>query len=236
MKVSILPLLLLAQLALIWLAASRLKKQEVLDRSDGQIINTGLLLLGLWGIAIWMIASSGVTQSDWFLASWPPFWFLAVTILIVELPMVAFKKVKQAVYQLISSTPLYWLTAIHIFRVLAIGSIIKSLNGEFSFYFGLIVGVPDFIFGLSAILVTYLVYTKQVGDKFVAIWNYAGALIIMPTAIILMQLGLPGPVQIFTATPTIATIFEFPMVLAPAVIVPLFVMANLFTARYLRTK
>ncbi len=235
MTFSTLPLLLAAQLALIWFAASRLKRQETYRMGDISIINTGLVLLGLWGILVWVIAISGVTQSSWFLASWPPFWFLAATILIVELPMVAFKRVKQAVHLLISTTPLHWLVAFHVFRVLAIGSITKSLNGEFSFYFGLLIGIPDFIFGVSAILITYLVYTKRVGNKFVMIWNYIGALIIMPFALILMQIGLPGPVQFFTEAPTIAAIFEFPMVLAPTIIVPIFVLANLFVARHLRT-
>ncbi len=233
MKFSTLPLLLIVQLALIWFATRRLTKQESFGSEYTRIINTGLIFLGLWGICLSIIALSGVTQSGWFLASWPPIWFPAITILIVEVPMVVFKRVKQAVNLLISSAPLYWLVAFHIFRVSAIGSIIKSINGEFSFYFGLLIGIPDFIFGLSAIVVTYLVYTNRVTGRFVVIWNYIGAIIVMPFAIILMQAGLPGPIQFFTESPTIAAIFEFPMVLAPTIIVPIFVMTNLFVARHL---
>ena len=57
-----------------------------------------------------------------------------------------------------------------------------------------------------------------------------GALVIVPAAPILLQLGLPGPLQPFTGLPDARAVFTFPMSIAAMVGVPLFALINLWVA------
>ena len=61
-------------------------------------------------------------------------------------------------------------------------------------------------------------------------WNLIGAAVIVPAAPILLQLGLPGPLQVFTGLPDARAVFTYPMSIAPMIGVPLFVMVNLWVA------
>jgi len=60
--------------------------------------------------------------------------------------------------------------------------------------------------------------------------NLIGFIIIVPFAVILINVGLPGPLYMIEESPSLKTIFEFPMVLAPTLVVPIFAMVNLFVA------
>lgn len=62
------------------------------------------------------------------------------------------------------------------------------------------------------------------------LWNLVGALVIVPSAPVLLQLGLPGPLQVFPATPDARAVFSFPMSIAPMIGVPLLVLTNLCVA------
>lgn len=231
MQISTLPALIITQFALILLFSWRARRQGFITPRGLLYIVIGLALLSLWAVTVTWFAKTGAFASEAFLSSWPAIWLTIIAVLIVEIPMILSRQVKETINKIIDATPLHWLVAFHGFRILAIGSILKSHSGEFAWYFGMMVGIPDFIFGITAILLLPLVYMKKISKKSVAIWNYIGAMVIVPTAPILMQLGLPSAVQVFTDTPTIATIFEFPMVLAPTVCVPIFAMVNLFVAR-----
>lgn len=57
-----------------------------------------------------------------------------------------------------------------------------------------------------------------------------GAAIIILLAGLLLQMGLPGSMQVFTSIPSTIALFEFPMVLAPTLVVPLLVGFNLLAS------
>ena len=57
-----------------------------------------------------------------------------------------------------------------------------------------------------------------------------GKPVIVPAAPLLLQLGLPGPLQVFAGQPDARVVFSFPMSIAPMIGVPLFVLANLLVA------
>ncbi len=61
-------------------------------------------------------------------------------------------------------------------------------------------------------------------------WNLVGALVIVPAAPIVLQLGLPGAVQVFTSLPDARAVFTYPMSIAAMIGVPLFVLINLLVA------
>ena len=58
-------------------------------------------------------------------------------------------------------------------------------------------------------------------------WNLVGALVIVPAAPTLLQLGLPGPLQVFSYLPDARAVLTYPMSIAAIVGVPVFVLINL---------
>jgi len=236
MKPTLIPFLVIAEFFVIWYGSRNAKNNGAITKNGHRFIIGLVFLLAIWTGVSTMLAITLTYQSSWFLSSWPAFWVTSIAVTIVVTPMMAFKAARNTVRGIIDTTPLYGLVLFQGLRVLAIGGILKSLSGEFALYYGLYIGIPDFLFGLSALVMARLVYQERASDKAVAIWNLAGAIIILPFGMVLLQMGLTGPWQIFTATPTITTIFEFPMALAPTVVVPIFVMMNLFVAMRLFEK
>ena len=91
--------------------------------------------------------------------------------------------------------------------------------------FVLPVGVPDLLFG-SLSLLLMLSYGKTGNSRRALIgWNLL-ALAVLAAAPALMQMGLPGPLYVFSTQPDARALFEFPMVLAPTLVVTLLFFMN----------
>lgn len=230
MKLSMLPIIFLIQLLAVGYAARRATRKGLITRNGNKLTTILLILQVLWAVTSSLFALSGAYQQPWFLIAWPPFWVTFIAVMLIMVPWLFSANVKNALRGLIDAVPIHWLVGFQGLRILAIGGVVKALNGEFSRYFALYIGIPDLIFGLSALVMARLVYQNRVGTGGVIFWNLIGAVIIVPAGLVMLQMGLPGPWQTFTDAPTIATIFEFPMALAPTVVVPIFVMMNLFVA------
>ncbi len=123
---------------------------------------------------------------------------------------------------IVANTPWHWLVFVQALRIGAIGTVIKWFKGEITSSFVLWVGIPDFLFGLSALVVGWLLLRNAVSHSFLAIWNLVGVLVIL--------LPLFIPMIYWMNDPGFAFIFEFPMVLAPSIIVPIFILLNLLMA------
>ena len=117
-------------------------------------------------------------------------------------------------------------------RVLAIGGIIKGLKGEFSPEIAFYIGIPDLVFGALSLLAGYLLSQKSLDLKWVLALNVYGFVIIVPGTLVLMNLGIPGPWHIIHSTPDMVSMFEYPMAVAPTVVVPIFVSLNGFIISY----
>jgi len=96
--------------------------------------------------------------------------------------------------------------------------VIKGLNGEINSSFVYWVGIPDFLFGVSAVIVGWLLVHKAVGHKFLLIWNIIGAGIILVPTFLFSNYFMNDPGMMF--------IQAFPMVLAPSIVVPILVLVN----------
>ena len=97
-------------------------------------------------------------------------------------------------------------------------------------FFTKFVGVPHFLYGVATLLAAVLIYKGIWKEKSPIIINLIGFIIIVPFGMLLINVGLPGPMFMIEESPGLETIFEFPMVLAPTLVVPLFVMVNLLVA------
>ena len=192
-----------------------------------------LIALVAWGVFTGYHSASGFYRSALFLSLLPGLWLPLVPIIISICAVVISLNLRSGISELIDITPKKYFIYVHAIRILAIGSIWKAYAGEFPVNFAVYVGIPDLLFGVSAI---YVGLTQHLSEKFLMLWNLSGAILVTIPAMFLFQTGLPGPMQLFTDLPTTEKLLEFPMVLAPSLVVPLFILLNMmvFLRIYLR--
>lgn len=233
MSFSSLPLIFLMQSIGILAAVNRARRNSAVSTQFAATMLAIVILLALWGGATSWLAYRGAYSGVEFLNAWPAFWITFVPPMLFMAPFLLSRGYRAQMRSLLDVTPAHWLTAIHTLRILAIGGIYKGLTGEFSFYYAMLIGIPDLLFGAAAIWMTLRAAQKKSSDRELLAFHIVGALIILPFGVVLLQMGLPGPWQFFSGDPSIASIFAFPMALAPTLVVPLFVVINLFAAQRL---
>ena len=98
----------------------------------------------------------------------------------------------------------------------------KGFRGEVTSKFVFVVGIRDFLYGISTIILAWMMVRDTVGRCFLAIWNLLGAAIILLPLIVGMNHWMNEPGFEF--------IFEFQMILAPSIVVPISICLNLLLA------
>jgi len=119
------------------------------------------------------------------------------------------------------------LVSIHMLRLLAIGTVIKYIQGELPLHFVLFGSLPDFLFAVSAVVVSILAANGTLGRDFLIVWHSVGLFSFLGAGIS-MFFSVPSPLRIYVDEPDASIVFRFPMVLAPNFTVPLFMLAHAF--------
>lgn len=114
----------------------------------------------------------------------------------------------------------------HALRIAAVGGVAKGFAGVLPASFAFPVGIPDLLFGVSTLLIGVFWPNGGLSRRTLIVWNIVGIAVILPAAPLLMQMGLPGPLYTLTSAPDARGLFEFPLVLAPTLIVPFFIFTN----------
>ncbi len=125
------------------------------------------------------------------------------------------------------NTPDVQLISIHILRLLAIGGIIKYLQGELPRHFLILGSLPDFIFGISAVVVMMMAVNGPAGHDFLVAWHLIGFSVFFGAGVS-MFFSVPSPLHFFHGKPDASLVFKYPMLLAPNFTVPLFMLAHAF--------
>jgi hypothetical protein len=236
MKFSMLPFLFVTQIVAIYVAATITRRSGAINTTQSRSIMAVLAMLIVWGAISSFLGLTDWYQSEAFLTSLPGFWITMPAVLIIMVPWMFSATFRETTNAIIDRVPLYYVMAFEGLRVLAIGGILKAYNGEFSALFGTWVGIPDFLFGVAALVAAYLIFTGIWGKRAAIGINLFGFVIIVPFAVVLINLGLPGVMHMVDESPSMISIFEFPMALAPTLVVPIFVTINLLVAIRLMTK
>ncbi len=189
-----------------------------------------ILWIVLFSILAGVLGARGVYVSEALLPWLPGLWLQGVTVAAVVLPVVLFAAVRNGIRRIVDATPWHWFAYFHALRIAAIGTAYKAWIGAFPLAFEIAVGIPDLLFGLSAFWVAAKAKRGEISERGFMIWNGIGFLVIVPAAQIFLQLGLPGPLQVFTALPDSRAVLTYPMSVASMVGVPLFVLINLAVA------
>jgi len=230
MKFSMVPLLYLIQIVAIYRATKNTHVLGQISASQNKQIVLILAIVTLWGGLSTYLGLSGYYQSESFLSSLPGLWIPQIPVLIVMIPWLASKTLRQGIENIIDQTPLHLIMGFEGLRILALGGIIKGYTGEFSSFFSKFIGIPDFLYGVTTLIAAVLIYKGVWKEKSAIIINIIGFIIIVPFALVLINVGLPGAMYMIEESPSLKTIFELPMALAPTLVVPIFAMVNLLVA------
>ncbi len=229
MEISLTPVLLAIELGFLFMLAWRCGRVAPVRVSLAPVY-AYFGWLTAYGIITSALGARGVYVSDALLKTLPGLWLQLVTVAAAVMPIILFRSVRMAMRQIADVTPWHWFAYFHGLRVAALGTAYKTAIGQFPAYFEYWVGVPDFLFGVSAFWIAGKARRGELSEKSFLIWNLVGALVIVPSAPIILQLGLPGPVQVFTSLPDARAVFTYPMSIAPMIGVPLFVLVNVWVS------
>ena len=229
MQISTTPILVTIELGFVLMLARRCGRLAPAEGSMGPVY-LYLIWVTAYAILTSILGARGVYISDDVLATLPALWLQLLTVGVVVLPVVVSSGLRDEMRRIVDDTPWHWFAYFHGLRIAALGTAYKTMIGEFPAYFEYTVGIPDFLFGVSAFWIARKAMRGEIAEKSFMIWNLVGVLVIVPSAPILLQLGLPGPLQVFTSLPDARAVFTYPMSIAPIIGVPLFALINLWVA------
>ena len=222
MKLSVLPILVICVFAFCIVIARRAKHNQAITREEARSVYLLLVTLLAWTLISIVLGIKGIHASSWLLERTPLLWQANVPIVILVVGLLFSRTLRGALRGIASSTPWHWLVFFQALRIGALGGVVKGIKGEVTSSFVFWVGIPDFLFGVSALIVGRLLLRNAVSNGFLMIWNLIGAAIILLPTFLFMNYFMNEPGFIF--------IFEFPMVLAPSIVVPIFIFFNILLA------
>ena len=229
MTMSLTPFLLAVEIGFLFLAARRAARTSP-NGFTASPAYAHFLWISAYGLGMVALGARGFFVSEAILQSYPGVWVQVVTVIAVAGPALLFPSVREALRVVFDGVPWSWFAWFHALRICALGTAYKTYKGEFPVYFEVLVGVPDLAFGVSAVWIARRAAQGRLSRRGFLVWNLLGAFAIVPAAPILLQLGLPGPFQVFAGDPGARAVFTFPMSIAPTIGVPLFVLVNVWAA------
>lgn len=228
MQFSSIPFLMVAVSAFPYLLARNAYANNFIDKAQCNGVAALSLLLFAWGVISAFLAYEGFYSSPEFFSAYPGLWFPFIPLVVAAIPLLIFPRLRHALDTAGKVAPLRWFVYFQVLRVAAIGTAIKTYQGEFPWSVELWVGIPDLLFGLSAIAVAWHMKKRLVSRKFWFAWHAIGAGIILVLGMVVINMSLPGAFQVWAEPPTFEVAMQFPMALAPSMIVPLLVTGNLW--------
>lgn len=225
MKFSSVPLLFVAIVAFwVWAGRTSARRGEVTAR-QARAVHVWLGLLAAWAVVTTLLATSGAYRSEAFYALLPGLWVPLAPVALSLALLWTWPTFRSALWTLTTGTSPRAFLWLHAMRIGAIGGVIKGTQGLLPESFAYPIGIPDLLFGLLSLALALSYRRLRPGRTALIAWNLAGMGVLM-SAPIFMQLGLPGRFYMFTAQPDATALFEFPMVLAPTLVVTLLFFTN----------
>ena len=182
------------------------------------------------GLACWVILCTELALQDFYFQNNASFYPVVIFSLgsgaILAIAYIAIPSFKGLVDMLIEEVPLKQSIIIHSLRIGAIGAIYKMMIGEMPVHFVASTGIPDLMFGTSAIYMATRV--SRFSNGFLIIWNMVG-ISIFGVALLFMQFSLPGILNVFSGEPTTRMVVSFPMVLVPTFIGPMHIAVHILS-------
>ncbi len=220
MRVSIVPVFVVILFSFCVFITGRSKKNQSINIDEERSVYLLLLSFFIWTTISVVLGIKGIHLS--LKEQIPLLWQACVPVVMLATGLILSRTLRSGLRGIATSTSGPLLVFIQALRIGALGGIMKGIRGEITSGFVFWIGIPDFLFGVSALVVGWLLLRKAVGPRFLIAWNLVGfALIILPTFV---------PMNYWMNEPGFTFIFEFPMILAPSIIIPTFISLNLLQA------
>ena len=220
MKFSILPIYIVVVFIFCIAIIRRASSNKSINVVEARSVYALLLAFFVWTLIAIVLGVRGTHVE--LMAHVPLLWQAFVPVIIWSTAFIFSSTLRNGLRGIATSTPEYWFVFIQAFRIGALGGIMKGFQGEVTSTYVFWIGIPDFVFGVSALVVGWLLLRKAAGPRFLIGWNLVGfALIILPTFV---------PMNYWMNEQGFVFIFEFPMVLAPSIVVSTLVSLNLLHA------
>ncbi len=220
MKLSLVPLLAILTLAFGVFITANAKKDRSISGAEAGSVYFLVLAFAVWTAVVIALGMGGIHVA--LMGQVPLLWQAGIPVTILFINLILSRNLRRALHGIASSTPQHWLVFFQAVRIGALGGVIKGIQGQITSSFVFWIGIPDFLFGISAILVGWLLLRKAVSKGFLVVWSLIGASLILLPTFPLMNYWMNEPGFVF--------IFEFPMVLAPGIVVPMMIFFNLLSA------
>lgn len=222
MKFSILPIFVIGVFAFCIFIARGARKNQSISTAETRSVYFLLLAFSIWMMISVALGIKGIHASPSLMERIPLLWQPNVLVVILAIYLLLSRNLRSGLRGIAEGTPWHWLVFFQALRIGALGGIMKGIKGEITSSFVFWAGIPDFLYGISAIIVGWLLLRKGISNRALMIWNLIGLAIILVPTFLFMNYFMNEPGFIF--------IFEFPMVLAPSIVVPLFLFINLLLA------
>jgi hypothetical protein len=215
---------------IVWLGITELVwiSYWLLRADDVTLGYTITVIVWILVMLVWLVLVIYVGRRDFFLKHTRWLSNLVGVTIVIAFAIVLFSAIPVARDGLISAaaqTTDRELASIHILRLLAIGGIIKYLQRQLPLHFVICGALPDFLFAVSAVVVTSSVGNVLLTQEFLFIWHSIGFIVFLGAGIS-MFFSMPSPLRIYQSDPDASIVFKFPMHLAPNFTVPLFMLAH----------
>ena len=216
MRFSILPIFVILVFAFCIFITRRAKKNNSINAAEARSVYFLLLAFFVWTMMSIALGIKGLHVS--LMDRVPLLWQACIPVVILVIDLFLSRNLRNALRGIAIGTPWHWLVFFQALRIGALGGVIKGIEGEVTSGYVYWIGGSDFLYGISAIIVGWLLLRNAVGNSFLIVWNLIGPAIILLPTFLFMNYWMNEPGFTF--------IFEFPMVLAPSIVVPIFLSLN----------
>jgi hypothetical protein len=223
MRHSIVPIYVLLVFSFSTYIAYRAGRDARISKPEARSLFLFIAGLFAWTLVATFLGFRNLHASAWLLDHVPFLWQACVAVAMFMGAFALSPTFRRALNGLADATPAIWLVFFQALRIGALGSVVKSFRGEITSSFPLWVGIPDFLYGVSALILGLLLLRNPLGHRTTLVaWGIAGACIIVVPLFGLMPYWMNEPGFTF--------IFEFPMVISPSIVVPILILLDLLLA------
>ena len=217
---SILPIYLVLIFGFLFAGARRAQRNNITSTVESRSIYLLIASFAGWTVVL-VIMGLNKTHLE-LMEDLPLLWQAFVPVTLWMSAITFSRSTRLGLHKIAISTPPHWLSWIQLLRIGALGGIMKGVAGHISSDYVFWIGIPDFVFGISALVVGWLLWKSSLNPRVVIAWNLLGfSLIFFPTFLLMPH---------WMNETGFSFIFEFPMILAPGIIVPTLISINLMQA------
>ncbi len=182
-------------------------------------------------LLIWVTLSHALGILKIFRVASP---FVPLIALGVPIITIKFLSKSQTFSKLVNVLPNHWIIGIQVFRLLGIVFITLYIAGVLPGEFAIPSGVGDIIIGITAPLIAFLYFIKNLyARKLAAIWNYLGIADLV-IAIVMGSITAPTMVQVLSFDLPNEPIISYPLVTIPTFAVPFSLILHFISLRIIK--